>query len=137
MALPETCCRKKLEKISSNKKSLLVLAFWKMNRAFPKETEEMCYYFSAKKAACLKTWAYDLYILRTVSGSAFNLLSKSCHVSQKTFSSLNLGFPKANPETVHITLESIPRKNQQGCGQVGHKKEENHTEVYFMESNSG
>lgn len=137
MALPETCCHKKLERITCNKKSSLVLAFWKMSRAFPRGREERCCYFSAKKPACLKTWAYELHILRTVSGSALNLLNKSCHISHKTFSLLNLGFPEADPETVHTTLESVSRKNQQGCGQVGNEKEENHAEVYFMESNSG
>lgn len=125
MALPETCCHKKVERISCNKKSSLVFAFWKISRAFPKGRKERCCYFSAKKKRrCLKTC-----ILRTVSGSAFNLLNKSCHVSHKTFSSFHLGFPEADPETVHVLLESFPRKNQQGCGQVGHDKEENHAEV--------
>lgn len=33
--------------------------------------------------------------------------------------------------------ESVSRKNQQGCRQVGHEKEKNHAEVSFRESNSG
>ena len=99
--------------------------------------------FLSKKNSMSEDMAYELYILRTVSGSAFNLLNKLCHISHRTFPSLNLGFPEADPETVHEALETVPRKHQQGCGQVGHEKwdmksgTENHSEVYFMESNSG
>ena len=63
------------------------LAFWKTVPtllAFASGKEERRCYFLGKKPGCVKTWCMKLYILRKVSGSAFNLLNKSCHISHKT-----------------------------------------------------